>query len=368
LERSKSMEHDHDTVKPPRRTVTMEDVAREARVSRALVSLVMRESPNVSAKRRKRVLDAAARLGYRPNAMARGLASRRTQTIGVLLDDLTNPFFGEIAEGILEAAEEADYRVLIGAGRREAAVERRAVEAFLEHRPDGIVLVSPRLPRADVVAIGRAVPLMIVGIDVRASQIDSVRNDDMMGGRLAVRHLAELGHTRIAHISGGSGAGARTRRAGYLREMTERGLRPQIISGDFTEIAGVRAAERLLASDELPTAVFAANDLVAAGALDRFESGGLRVPEDISVMGYDNTFLAELQRMSLTTMHQPRSEIGRRALATLIERISGMRQSGVHLLVEPSLVVRSTTGPPATRAATLARGDGRVTTSLKETV
>jgi DNA-binding LacI/PurR family transcriptional regulator len=333
-------------VKAPERQVTMEDVARAAGVSRALVSLVMRESPKVSAKRRNRVLAAAERLGYRPNAMARGLASRRTRTIGVLLNDLGNPFFAELANGILEAADELEYQVLIGTGRREIAGERRALDAIFEHRADGILLVSPRLPLSEVLAVGRAVPTVIVGRPLRAAHMDSVTNDDPAGGRLAVRHLADLGHTRIAHIDGGRGAGASGRRTGYLREMAARGLEPQIVAGDFTEAAGVRGAETLLTSGAVPTAVFAANDLVAAGALDRFEDAGLRVPDDVSIVGYDNTFLAALHHMSLTTIDQPRPEIGRLALATLLERIGGERSKAVHLKLEQTLVVRATTDRP----------------------
>jgi DNA-binding LacI/PurR family transcriptional regulator len=161
-----------------------------------------------------------------------------------------------------------------------------------------------------------------------------------------VHHLGELGHTRIAHIDGGRGAGATGRRTGYLREMTLRGFKPRVVSGEFTEVAGVRAAESLLASGELPTAVFAANDLVAAGALDRFEDAGLRIPEDISIVGYDNTFLAALHHMALTTIDQPRPEMGRLALSTLVERIDGGRSAAIHLKLEPELVMRATTGPP----------------------
>jgi DNA-binding LacI/PurR family transcriptional regulator len=326
--------------------VTMDDVARAAGVSRALVSLVMRESPKVSEKRRARVRAAAERLGYRPNAMARGLASRRTRTIGVLLNDLRNPFFAEMMDGIIEAADELDYRLLIGTGRRQAAGERRALGAFFEHRADGLLLVSPRLPLGEILAIGRSAPTVAVARPLRAGHIDSVTNDDLAGASLAVLHLVELGHRRIAHIDGGRGAGAAARRSGYVQAMRRHGLEPWVVPGEFTDAAGVRAAERLLESDAPPTAVFAANDLVAAGALDRFEDAGLQVPRDISIVGYDNTFLAALHHMSLTTIDQPRPQIGRLALATLVERIDGERASAVHHRVEPSLVVRATTAPP----------------------
>jgi DNA-binding LacI/PurR family transcriptional regulator len=328
------------------RQVTMEDVARAAGVSRALVSLVMRDSPKVSAKRRQLVLAAAERLGYRPNRIARGLASRRTRTVGVLLNDLANPFFAELANGIMEAADEVGQQVIIGTGRREPATERRALYAMLEQRVDGILLVSPRLPLSEILAVGHAVPTVMVGRSLRASHVDSVTNDDLVGGAMAVEYLAELGHQHIAHIDGGRGAGSTSRRTGYLHAMAARGLKPQVVAGDFTEAAGVRGAEQLLVSDPVPTAVFAANDLVAAGALDRFEGAGLRVPEDISIVGYDNTFLAALHHMSLTTIDQPRPEIGRLALATLVERIAGVRSTAVHLKLKPSLVVRATSAPP----------------------
>jgi DNA-binding LacI/PurR family transcriptional regulator len=326
---------------------TLEDVAARAGVSRALVSLVLRGSTRVSAESRRKVNAAAAALGYRPNAMARNLASRRTRTVGLLLNDLHNPWFAEVSEGVQRVAGENGYRVLIGSGNGRLKGEEDALESFLELRADGIVLAGPRLRAGAVATATEEVPIVAVGRSMRTRRVDTVVNDDRLGAMLVVRHLVELGHRAIAHIDGGGGAGARSRRRGYEEAMHELGLADEIrvFHGDFTDVAGVQAAHRLLQSGDVPTAVFAANDLAAAGVLDRLEDEGLRIPEDVSLVGYDNTFLAALHHMSLTTVDQPREEMGRLAMAALLERLEGGRTRPVRHVVAPSLVVRRTSGP-----------------------
>jgi DNA-binding LacI/PurR family transcriptional regulator len=326
---------------------TLEDVAAHAGVSRALVSLVLRGSTRVSAESRRKVRAAAADLGYRPNVMARNLASRRSRTVGLLLNDLHNPWFAEVSEGIEHVAGENDYRVLISSGRGRPKSEEEALESFLELRADGIILAGPRLGASSVERAAREVPIVVVGRTMRTRQVDTVVNDDRLGAKLVVRHLADLGHRAIAHIDGGSGAGARPRRRGYEDSMRALGLADEIrvLHGDFTDVAGVEAAQRLLHSGDVPTAIFAGNDLAAAGVLDRLEDAGLRIPEDVSLVGYDNTFLAALHHMSLTTVDQPREAMGLLAMTALLERIEDRRADPVRHVVPPSLVVRRTSGP-----------------------
>ena len=333
-------------VQPGKPTIT--DVARRAGVSKSLVSLVMRGADHVSPERRQAVNKAAAELGYRPNAMARSLVQRRTHLVGVMVSDLHNPFFADVVAGIQEQAARTGYKVLVNSGNRAAAREADAMETLMQLRADGIILGSPVLDDEVIGRASREVPIVLVGREAHGPAVDSVTNDDRAGAEVAVEHCVSLGHRRIAHIDGGHGAGAPARRHGYEAAMKRLGLGDlvSVVSGTYTEEGGHTGCLLLLAQKPRPTAIFAANDLAAIGALNAIEESGLKVPDDVSLVGYDNTSLAALRHISLTTIHQPRLEMGQLALSTLLERIDQDREEPRRVVLSPSLVVRASTAPP----------------------
>ena len=326
----------------------MQDVADRARVSRALVSLVMNDSPQVSDKKRRSVLRAAEELGYRPNLMARNLAQQRTNTLGVLVDDLRNPFFGEVVEGIEAAAGDHGLGVLILNGHRDAGRELAAAETFLQFRVEGLVLVGSRIDDADVARIGASAPCVVVASGAAHPGVDTVVTDGCRGAELAVQHLASLGHRRIVHIDGGANASAAQRRSGYQAGMRAAGLAGfcDVRVGGDDEADAFDVIDALLSEPNPPTAIFAFNDLLAAGALDRLVGGGVAVPGDVSLVGFDNTFVAGLRHFSLTTVDQPNAEMGRLAVETFVERIAAGGSEPIRHTLQPTLVVRGTTGPP----------------------
>ena len=325
---------------------TMDDVAREAGVSRALVSLVMRDSDKVSDRSRAAVLESARRLGYRPNLSARHLASKQTRTFGLVINDLHNPYFAGVADGIKAAADRHGYRLLLSSAFLDDATERRALETFIDFNVDGIVLSGARISKRAIEHAATYVPVVVASDPLRSTKVDTIHNDDHLGAALVVDHLVELGHRRIVHIDGGNGAGAKERADGYLATMRQHGLEPLVQPGAFTEASGAAAAEQALAAHPDLTAIFAGNDMSALGALDALDAAGKQVPDDVSLVGYDNTFVAALRHIGLTTVDQDRAEIGRLAVEMLLERVEQGRTTARHATTSPTLVARDTTAAP----------------------
>jgi DNA-binding LacI/PurR family transcriptional regulator len=329
------------------RRPTIIDVAREAGVSRSLVSLVLQNPGKVSPGRKQAVHDAMERLGYRPNAAARSLAQSRTDTIGVLISDLHNPFYTDVIDGIEEVTAALGYRALIASGGRDPQRERDAVNAFIELRAEGIIMITPRLANAEISDLAALIPTVIVGRPgSRPAGCSRVHTDDGIGIALALDHLVGLGHERIAHVSAGDNPGARAREAAYRESMTRLGLgeRISVVKADPNQDGGYAGAHELLAGSPRPTAILASNDVAAIGVLGAVADAGLSCPGDVSVVGYDNTIFAELHSVRMTTINQPRRLMGETAANLLREQLLGRGTSAVAL--EPELVVRSTSGPP----------------------
>lgn len=328
----------------PRPRPTIRNVAERAGVSKSLVSLVLRGSPHVSEHRRQAVLQAARELGYRPNAVARSLVEGRTHLVGALVADLHNPFYAEFLDGLQESLHGDGLRMLIGNSQWDPAFEDEAVEAFLELRVDGLVLLGIAPTSETLVEATSYTATVVVGErDIQLDGVDIVVDDDQLGARLAIDHLVDLGHKRIAHIE--------SRRAshceGYLVAMRRHALAPYIMveAAESTEDGGRAAAMALLTRDPRPTAIFAANDVVALGVLSAAGELGLRVPEDLSVVGYDNTHLSASHHISLTSVDQPRRAMGRSAAALLSDRIGDPGKAARLREIRPELVVRRSTGP-----------------------
>ncbi|MDI6099940.1 LacI family DNA-binding transcriptional regulator [Actinoplanes sp. NEAU-A12] len=330
------------------RRITLADVASEAGVSVALVSIVMRGAPGAGAATRERVLEVARRLGYQPDSRARLLRSGRSRLIGVVFD-VRHPFHHDLLTGLYDAAGKAGYQLTLSAVTPRRG-ERTAVGDLLQDRCEAIVLFGGQMRGSELASIAARLPVIAMMRSARRRDIDVVHNDDALGSHQAVDHLVALGHQRIAHVDGGALHGSAERRAGYHEAMRRHGLdgHIRVVAGGPGEEHGAAAAERLLADP--PTAVTVFNDLSATGLLDVLRRNGLSVPGDLSVVGYDDTTLSRLAHIDLTTVGQDIDALAARAVERAVERIEGTATGPRAVIIPPRLVVRGTTGPAAAGA------------------
>jgi DNA-binding LacI/PurR family transcriptional regulator len=325
---------------------TMRDVAARVGVSQALVSLVFRNAPGASAKTRERVFQAAAELGYRPDTAAQVLRRNRSRHIGVLFT-MRQPFDVDLVEAIYRAAERCGYQVVLGplgVGR----TDRQAVEELLAYRSEAMILSGTTTKATQLARVADQMPVVDIGRRSTGDSVDVVRVADERGARLAVDHLVSLGHRSIVHIDGGDLPAAARRRRGYRQAMQRHRLRDEvrILCGDYTEESGATAARRLLDDVQLPTGIFTANDRCAHGVLDTLTRARIDVPGDISVVGYDDSETARLSFVNLTTVRQDATQMAEQAVQAIIERLDHGRIEAKEIVIDPTLVVRGTTGPP----------------------
>jgi LacI family transcriptional regulator len=326
--------------------VTIKDVARVAGVSPSTVSRALTTPALVQAETRARVERAAAELGYQPNRAARGLITGRTGNIGLIVPDLTNPFFPGVVKGVQSRARESDFSVFLADTDEDPTAEAGLVRA-LSKQVDGIVLCSPRMTEEDLRSVIGETP--VVMLNRRVGPIPAITIDNVDGIRQAVAHLAALGHRRIAYVAGPRLSWSNKERARALRSSTNAAGIDLIEIGNFAPqfAGGVAAADLVLAAGV--TAVIAYNDLVALGLLNWFATRGVKVPEAISVMGFDDIVLSQMVSPSLTTVAQPQEQIGRAGVDMLLQLLEDPDRAAAARRELPSqLMVRHSTGRAAT--------------------
>ena len=328
----------------------MRDVAEHAHVSVTTVSHVVNETRPVSDELRARVLAAIEELDYQPNILARSLRRGKTHTIGMIVPDSANPFFAEVARGIEDTSFENSHSLILCNSDGDLEKELLYTDVLTEKQVDGILFVAAGVSTQHINALqARRMPVVVVDRDIPDVAVDSVLTDNAQGGWLATRHLIELGHRRIGCIAGPSDlTPSADRVTGYSQALAECGVpvdEALIAKGDFQYESGYQATRQLLAMDNPPTAIFACNDLMAVGAISAAVEMGFQVPADMSVIGFDDVRLASFANPPLTTIVQPKYEMGVIAAQMLLERVGDLDTPPRRTMLDTSLLVRQSTAP-----------------------
>jgi LacI family transcriptional regulator len=328
---------------------TIKDVAREANVSVATVSRVFNSSGPVSEETRARIQEVAAKLCYSPYGAARSLITSRTSTLGVLLPDLYGEFFSEVIRGMDQTAQRNGYQLLVSSWHAAKAEIEAALRA-MRGRVDGLIAMSPHLDAPALVAnVPAMLPVVLLNCQVTGDAYDALTIENQSGAYQMTRHPVALGHRSIAIIRGSQGNyDADERLLGYRAALRDSGIEPRPeweVPGDFTETSGFQAIERLLSMRDRPTAVFAANDAMAIGALSALRDAGVRVPDHLAVVGFDDIPLARYMNPPLSSVHVAIAELGARAVETLVHAIDHRTEhTRRHQRLETTLVIRRSCG------------------------
>ena len=328
---------------------TIKDVAARAGISYTTVSHVVNATRPVSEQVRRKVEAAIAELGYVPSGVARSLRARATGTLGLLVPNASNPYFAELARGIEDHAERNGYSVILCNSDDDIDKQLRYLRVLLERRIDGLIVATVASDAAFAQALANLqVPLVLVDRSLEGVSADQLRVDHEQGAYLATRHLLELGHRRIVCIGGpASTQVAQLRAAGYQRALDEAGVAAQaVVDCPFTSPAGHAAAQMLLAAEPRPTAIFAGNDMIALGVLRAAAERGLQVPQQLSVVGFDDIEVSRYLHPALTTVGQCIGALGEQVAARLLERIRTPDLAVTQRLIEPILLLRESSAAP----------------------
>ncbi|MCX7265936.1 MAG: LacI family DNA-binding transcriptional regulator [Betaproteobacteria bacterium] len=328
--------------------VTLERVADLAGVSPSTVSRILNGSAVVSTAKKKAVEDAIAHLGFVPNPVARGLAGGRTLSIGVVTQAIDSPFYGPTLRGIEEELDTAGYSPLFVSAHWDAASEARCIDVLRSRRVDGLIVLHGRLSDQALKNTSKNLPIVITGRSIKGPGLFSLNFDNFTGGVLATEHLIKLGHRRIAFIKGDPlHPDATERFRGYKSALQAAGIAFDsrlVMSGDYQEITGVQATNHLLDSGQKFTAIFAANDQMAFGAALSLHQHSLRIPEDMSLVGFDNLARSLYVIPPMSTVNQPAYELGQLAATAMLQMLAGKKPTGS--LPAPQLIARDSSARP----------------------
>ncbi|EOX3389145.1 substrate-binding domain-containing protein [Vibrio cholerae] len=326
---------------------TMKDIARLAGVSTSTVSHVINKSRFVSDEIAERVNNAAQQLNYAPSALARSLKMNRTKTIGMLVTTSTNPFFGEVVKGVERSCYHQGYNLILCNTEGDNQRMKASINTLLQKRVDGLLLMCSTLEgeRLDVFDRYPDIPIVVMDWGPILFASDKIQDNSLQGGYMAAKHLIECGHKEIGCITGPLiRHQAQMRYEGYKRALAEAGIaiNPDwIVESDFECEGGYQAFEKLYQRGKLPSALFVSNDMMAMGVIQAASQRGLRVPDDLSLIGYDDVHIAKFMTPALTTIHQPKYRLGKAAVDTLLYRLENPDTTAQIVQLEPTLVVRS---------------------------
>lgn len=336
---------------PRRDPLSIKDIARSANVSHSTVSRALRHSPLVNPATAEKIRRIATESNFRPSAVGRSLATGRTYTIGVVVASLAQPFAAEVLAGIEEVASQRGYSVMLASTKGDPEREMAMLQQFEERRVDGVLLIASRVRSiASSLLAETQIPMVSVDNQQAPDAACSVFFDNTPSTHAAIRFLAQLGHRRIAYLGDRHGYDSnRLRHEAYRTALESLGIAydpPLVLDGDSGAEGGMRSMERLLVGSVRPTAVFCYNDMTALGALAAIHQRQLRVPDDISVVGFEDLSIAAFTQPPLTTVRQPRGQIGRIAADALFAMLAGVKTDPVRVL-RGELIVRESTAPPA---------------------
>jgi LacI family transcriptional regulator len=328
----------------------MKQVAERAGVSTSTVSHVINNTRVVSDDVRERVLALIAEMRYIPSAVARSLKNDKTQTIGMMIPNNSNPYFAELIQGIEDASFKLGYNIILCNAYDDPEKQAAYIRVLMEKRIDGLILVSSgSSDELSRLLASQNIPMVLVDREVEGVEADFVEADHEQGGYIATKYLIDLGHRDIACVSGPIDLlPSRDRVVGYLRALKEAGIRfrlDYLVRSDFTSEGGYNAFTQLLALKQPPTAIFASNDLMAIGGICAASEARVRIPEDLSVMGYDDIALASFSTPRLTTVAQPKYEMGELTARVLVDRIAGVNRAPHREKLQSELIVRQSTAP-----------------------